>query len=328
MLLSRWQAWNTFVSAQANAGFMQSSWWADFQTTIGRENFGTILRDGEAIVGGAVVLKFTYAPDKCYYYIPEGPVLPKDTSDAAQAFNNILTFIEEKRKQEALIVSHLRIEPRWHSIPDFMHGFQKTGQWFEPRDTLCIDLSLSETELLAQMKPKGRYNIGVARKCGVSIVEDTSLQGLEDFLRIYKDTASRQDMSEKNSAYFRNLASMLHTLKCGALFFAEYQGIRLATALVVYFGQRATYFYGASLALHRNVMAPYLLHFEIMCKAKALGYEWYDLWGVNPQNQPNHPWANISAFKRKLGGQELAFVPTLDYVYDSVAYRQYRNKIA
>jgi len=70
-------------------------------------------------------------------------------------------------------------------------------------------------------------------------------------------------------------------------------------------------------------MTPYLLHFEIMRRAKALGYEWYDLWGVAPEDEPNHPWQNISVFKRKFGGLEVELVPTLDYIYDSAAYDQY-----
>ena len=57
---------------------------------------------------------------------------------------------------------------------------------------------------------------------------------------------------------------------------AEYEGKRIATALVVYFGRRATYSFGGSLAAHRRVMAAHLLHFEIMRRAKALGHEWYD----------------------------------------------------
>ncbi|RDJ93403.1 peptidoglycan bridge formation glycyltransferase FemA/FemB family protein, partial [Lacticaseibacillus rhamnosus] len=61
----------------------------------------------------------------------------------------------------------------------------------------------------------------------------------------------------------------------------------------------------------------------IMRKARALGYEWYDLWGVAPEDEPDHPWQHISVFKRKFGGVELALVPTLDYVYDTTAYDYY-----
>ena len=107
------------------------------------------------------------------------------------------------------------------------------------------------------------------------------------------------------------------------MFFAEYQGLRLAVAVVVYFGRRATYFFGGSLESHRHVMAPCLLHFEIMRRARALGHEWYDLWGVAPANEPDHPWRDISTFKRKFGGVEVNLVPTLDYVYDPLAYDAY-----
>ena len=116
---------------------------------------------------------------------------------------------------------------------------------------------------------------------------------------------------------------MLSSPERGSVFFAEHQGKRLAAAVVVYFGCRATYFFGGSLVRHRDVMAPYLLHFEIMRRARANGYEWYDLWGVAPQDEPNHRWGDISVFKRKFGGVEFKFVPTLDYVYDFAAYGRY-----
>jgi lipid II:glycine glycyltransferase (peptidoglycan interpeptide bridge formation enzyme) len=73
-------------------------------------------------------------------------------------------------------------------------------------------------------------------------------------------------------------------------------------------------------------MAPYLLHFEIMRKAKALGCQSYDWFGVNPKSDPARmpEWADISAFKRKFGGQEIRWVPTLEYVYDPVSYEEWR----
>jgi hypothetical protein len=61
-----------------------------------------------------------------------------------------------------------------------------------------------------------------------------------------------------------------------------------------------------------------------MRDAKAAGCEWYDLWGVAPPDQPDHPWHLISQFKRKLGGVEVQFVPTLDYVYDDSAYERFQ----
>src|SRR5258706_26851 len=218
----RWKAWDSFLEATPDTGFMQSSWWAMFRSAVGYEYFAVTVKDEDTIVGGALVAKWSYSPRSCFYYIQDGPVLPRDDS--------------------------------------------------------------STTEL---------------------------------------NTAIRQGISTKPPSYFRNLVSGLSAVQKVSIFFAEYQGRRLATALVVYFGRRATYFFGGSLSLHRRVMAPYLLHFEIMRRAKALGCEWYDFWGIAPKDQPDHSWQDISAFKRKFGGVEVNLVPALDYVYDAAAYERY-----
>jgi len=322
-----WKAWDDFVEAAPDSGFMQTSWWVEFRNYCGFENFGITLKDGNAIVGGAVVLKYLDSEDRGFYYIQDGPVLPGDPLAAEEVFRVILEDIEHRRKTEQQVVSHLRIEPRWLCLPGFVSGFRPipplTDIYLEARDTRCIDLRPSEAAILAQMKPKGRYNIGVARRHGVSIVEDTSAQGLADFQNLYEETATRKGRKAKPPDYFQVLVTLLSPMHRGSLFFAEYQGLRIATALVVYFGPRATYFFGGSRDIHRHVMAPYLLHFEVMRKAKELGHEWYDLWGIAPANVPDHPWQNISVFKSKLGGMEVHLVPTLDYVYDAAAYDAY-----
>ena len=324
---ARWSAWDRFVAATPDTGFMQSSPWAQFRARAGCEHFAITLKDGEAIVGGALVGRWTYEPGHCFYYVQEGPVLFADEASAGEVFNAVLESIERRRRAEDATVSHLRIEPRWPRLPDFVRGFRPSAssdRFSEPRNTLCIDLRPSEDEILAQMKPKGRYNVRVARKHGVAVVRDNSYQGSIDFMRIQRCTAVRKGIEPMAPGYFRAMLAELVSRGQASLFFAEYGGRRLATALVVNFGRRATYFYGGSLLLHRRVMAPYLLHFEIMRRAKEWGCDWYDLWGVAPLNQPDHAWQQISEFKRKLGGVEVQLVPTLDYVYDAAAYDQFR----
>jgi lipid II:glycine glycyltransferase (peptidoglycan interpeptide bridge formation enzyme) len=322
----RWRLWDSFLEATPGAGFMQSSWYADFRSGDEIECFGIILKDEEIIVGGAMVMKMTYAPGHCFYYISDGPVVPDDESTAREVFENVLAIIEKHRASEAETVSHLRIEPRWRTAPDYLHGFQPltaADPYVEPRDTLLIDLRPSAEAILSQMKPKGRYNIRLAQRHGVTVVEDLSERGIRDFFNIYSRTVARQRLDLKPLAYFRKLVAILRARGNVSIFFAEYQARRLATALIVYFGRTATYFFGGSLAVHRRVMAPYVLQFEIMRRAKARGCEWYDLWGVAPQGATNDQWQDISVFKRKFGGVELNLVPTLDYVYDRAAYEQY-----
>jgi peptidoglycan pentaglycine glycine transferase (the first glycine) len=327
---NEWTAWDAFIEARPDTGFMQSSWWVEFRNYCGFDNFGLTLTDGDRLIGGAIVLKFMHADDSCFYYIQDGPVLPRDPLLAEDVFGALREAIDERRNTESCTVSHLRIEPQWKSIPDFVKDFRGipplTDPYLEARDTRRVDLRPSEADILAQMKPKGRYNIGLARRQGVTVIEDTTTQGFDDFQRLYKATFARRGMKPKDPDYFRALLSALRSSGHGSLFFAEYAGIRLATALVVYFGDRATYFFGGSADLHRNVMAPELMHFEIMRTAKRLGYAWYDLWGIAPpESAGNHAWRGFTQFKAKFGGDEICLVPTLDYVYDPAAYERYTS---
>lgn len=319
-LARRTNAWDEFLETQFCAGFMQSSWWADIMFARGWGHFGAVIRDGETIVGGAQVFTQELAPGKSYYYVPEGPVVPEDEADGAQVFQAVLDFVDQRRKTDDRIVTHLHIEPRWQTVPGFVSGLQPRASSLEPRNTLYIDLTASVDVMLARMKPKGRYNINLARRHGVAVVEDASARGLDDFLSIYHATVARHGLEAKRTLLFDHLHAHFVKHERGSIFFAEYQGVRIAVALVVYFGRRATYFFGGSLAMHRRVMAPYLLHFHIMLNAKQRGCHWYDMYGIAPLSEPNHKWADLSSFKRKLGGTDLNFVPAMDLVYDPAAY--------
>ncbi|HET8947525.1 MAG TPA: peptidoglycan bridge formation glycyltransferase FemA/FemB family protein [Candidatus Polarisedimenticolia bacterium] len=332
----RWAAWDRFLEATPATGFMQASWWADFRTTLGFSHFAVILKAGGRILGGALVQRLKHRCGVAFYYIQDGPVVPGDPSATEDVLAATLAAIEERRASETELVSHLRIEPRWETFPpnhpdsgptrSLLPGFEpapRRDRYREPRNTLCIDLRPPPAAILAAMRPKGRYNIAVARRHGVEVIEDTSPRGLADFLRIYRDTGERQGFRTKHATYFQSL--MQHTAAAGraSIHFAEHAGQRLATALSIRFGSRATYFYGGSLAERRQVMAPSLLHFEILCRAREAGHEWYDLWGVDSEGDHGSSWAGLSAFKRRFGGREVTLLPTLDYVYDRSAYMQY-----
>ena len=321
-----WLAWDRFVAATPASGFMQSSWWASYREHAGFGHFASILRAAGAVVGGALVLTYEYEPGHAFYYVPEGPVVPP-SEDAPEVFAAVLDSIAESRSHSTSFISHLRIEPRWEVLPAFVRGFRtvdgRADVYTEPRHTLCVGLQAPDAAILAQMRPKGRYNIGVARRHGVTVVQDTTAAGCEDFWRLYEATTDRHHISAKPQSYFVELLDAVRDPWHGALFFAEHEGARLATALVIFFGDRATYFYGGSLDERRQVMAPYLLHFEIMRAARSLGYAWYDFWGVAPETEPDHPWQQISTFKRRFGGRAIGLVPTLDLVYDEPAYARY-----
>src|SRR5256885_7290146 len=100
----RWKAWDTFVEATPDAGFMQTSWYADFRASVGYQSFCVTLKYEETIVGGALVMKWSYAPQRCFYYISDGSILPQDESTVHQVF----FFFSSRRR-------HTRLQGDWSS---------------------------------------------------------------------------------------------------------------------------------------------------------------------------------------------------------------------
>ena len=324
----RWAGWDCFVAAHRHGSFMQSSAWMRCRRAEGYAHIAVVLRDERReIVGGAVVGRWSLGEDDAFYYVQDGPLLPDDPELAQTVMEGLLAHLDRHRHEDEARVSHLRIEPRcpvdaWPAFAS--RGFAPPSfddRFREPRHTRCVDLRGTGDERLAAMTPKGRYNVRLARRHGVQVVEDRSERGFADFLALRGDTARRRRLGAKSRRYFADILRAFGPQ--ASLAFAELDGQRLATALVLRFADRATYLFGGSLPQRREVMAPYLLHHEIMNRLADDGCAAYDLYGTSPPGDAAHPWASISAFKRRLGGVDLAFVPTLDLVYDAAGYARF-----
>jgi lipid II:glycine glycyltransferase (peptidoglycan interpeptide bridge formation enzyme) len=82
-----------------------------------------------------------------------------------------------------------------------------------------------------------------------------------------------------------------------------------------------TYLHGASSNKHRNLMAPYAIHWHQIQDAKQQGLEGYDFWGVSDTNKQ---WKGITRFKRGFKGFEIEYAGTFDYVLNSTEYFLYQ----
>ena len=173
-----------------------------------------------------------------------------------------------------------------------------------PEATRIIDLTKSEEDILAQMKPKGRYNIRVAQKHGVTIQQSTDISA---FYELLQETSQRDRFTALSKAHYQ---AFLTELKGSFLLLAHQKGTQkpIAGLLGVIWNNQATYYYGASSYAHRASMAPYLLQWEAMRHCKGYGCSTYDLFGIAPPNaQKKHPWRGVSAFKEKFGGKVILY---------------------
>ena len=77
--------------------------------------------------------------------------------------------------------------------------------------------------------------------------------------------------------------------------------------------------HGASDHDYRALMAPYLLHWEVIKYAKEHGLSEYDLWGIDEKK-----WSGVTRFKKGFGGREVKYTGSYDYVFMPIWYRLYR----
>lgn len=318
--------WEDLTKKNSAAGYMQSFFWSEFKNTLGWETFKIGIFEKNKLIGGAVVSKYSHYKNKSVLYIPEGPVLPFDAVEAETIFHQLIGEIDKvaNLKGEKL-TSHLRIEPKLTKLPVYFNRFQKAPVNQQPLNTLVIDLSVSENEILTQMKPKGRYNIKVARKYGIEVFTVKPQEGLKVFLQLYNKTLERNNFEGKNKDYFERLIYVLSSqADLGEFFFAKHNNSILSSALVIYYGDIATFLFGASSGSSREMMSPYLLHFEIIKKSKQRGLKWYDLYGISPEEKDtSHPWFGFTAFKRKLGGEQINYIGAYDFIYNQQLYKEY-----
>ena len=164
--------------------------------------------------------------------------------------------------------------------------------------TAVIDLEKSEEEILAAMKPKGRYNIRLAEKKWVKceMVEKSDWH-IEKFYNLMNETTSRDKFSGHSFEYFK---TFLTSLENSELMLAYYEDQIIAGGIFVFDEDVSIYYYGASGNAHRNLMAPYLLQWSAIKIAKSRRSKLYDFLGVATPGSENDPLAGVTSFKKKL----------------------------
>lgn len=318
---SEWdERWDRLAGQTPESGFMQSTAWAAFKRAEGYlpQRYG--LFEGEELVGGATLLIYAVQGGEGFLLCPEGPILPwHDTARAREGLRLLIRVAEQQAERHGGL--GLRIEPHLPPPrPSLLRNWTRAPIDLNPIHSLLLDLTLSEEEFRAQMRPKGRYNLGLAQRHGVTVTRSRTMQDLTRFYPLFEETGRRQGFFTEPLGFFINLGAALFPSGQAELFFAEWQGETLAAVLAVFFGRRATYLYGGSSPQHRNVMPTYLLHWEIMQAARTYGCLEYDLYGYDPFGLPDHLYAGFSRFKLQFGGRRVDTIGAYDLLfYDRLA---------
>jgi peptidoglycan pentaglycine glycine transferase (the first glycine) len=318
--------WDEFVHAHPHGHILQTTPWGQLKTAFGWQ--AETVRCGDA---GALVLFRPLPLGWTLAYVPRGPLADWDHPSA---LSDLLTALDGVcRARRAICLKwepDLPDSPAWADLLTSL-SFRPSPQTVQPRRTIVVDLSGTEAEILARMKQKTRYNIGLASKKGVT-VRAARAEDLASFIHLMRVTGEREHFGLHAAAYYRKAYELFHPLKQCELFLAEYGGELLAGVMAFALGKRAWYFYGASSDRERNRMAPYLAQWEAMSWAQARGALTYDLWGVPDEDEKileaefetrgDRLWG-VYRFKRGFGGRLVRTIGAWDRVYHRGMYQAY-----
>jgi lipid II:glycine glycyltransferase (peptidoglycan interpeptide bridge formation enzyme) len=199
----------------------------------------------------------------------------------------------------------------------------------QPENNWLLNIEKSEEDLLAEMKQKGRYNLKIAKENGVYVTSSPKKgKELDAFYSQYKLTGKRHNISYRSKKYFEHLLEILGQKGYAKVYSVwikkEDREIPLASAIIIFYNRACLYLYGGSGEEFRNLMAPYLLHWEIILEAKKQKLKEYNFLGVAPNEDPHHPWAGITRFKKQFGGYQVDILGSFDLPLKPFEYKMFK----
>jgi len=328
--------WDRAMLALPNPHILQSWLWGEFKSRHGWSAARFLFEEGGRTVAAASVLerRLPHLP-LAILYVPKGPALNWTDADLA---GRVLAELERlARRRRALFVKidpdvyYAGATPSLSSRPACgleaarlltARGWRFSDEQVQFRNTLLLDLTRSEENLLAAMKPKTRYNVRLAERRGVSVRPGSSTD-LDLFYRLYAETGQRDGFIIRPLDYYRDAWGRFLDEGLAHMLLAEAGGEVVAGLILFVFGATAWYMYGASADRHRELMPNHLLQWEAIRLARSLGCTLYDLWGAPERLDESDPMWGVVRFKLGLGGEMARGLGAWDYPANRLGYRLY-----
>ncbi|RJP54013.1 MAG: peptidoglycan bridge formation glycyltransferase FemA/FemB family protein [Anaerolineaceae bacterium] len=357
-------SWNQIISNLPNPHFLQTYEWGQVKAKYGWvPYYGAWTEDGKwkvesdinslstfhsPIVAAALILKRTilnrgFAARLSVLYAPKGPLMDWTNEPLRK---RVLDDLQSFAKKQGAIF--LKLDPDvalGRGVPvsvgevtensgqtvrsDLMRrGWIESSDQIQFRNTVMVDLSASEEEILMRMKQKTRYNVRLAEKKGVTV--RVGKQGdLEMLYKMYAETSVRDGFVIRDEEYYMTVWKLFMSTVSGqpsaVPLIAEVDNEPVAAIFLFMFAGRGYYVYGMSRNVHREKMPTYLLQWAAMKHAKAHGCLTYDLWGAPDVFDESDSMWGVYRFKEGLGGEVVRTLGAYDFAPSKFWYAMYSD---
>ena len=314
-----------FLEKHERCNFQQSIEWSKVKTSWKTEVI--LAEDNNGKIIGSLMVLIRKIPIFGYImYSSRGPVcdihnkevlaqLTEGAKQLAKKYNAIVLRIEPDIVSSDEKFRNIMIE-LGYKIKDDAKNFREEIQ---PRYVFRLNTkNKTEEELFANLHSKTRYNVRLATKKGVT-VKVGAREDLKDFHKIMITTGIRDGFITRPLEYFEKMYDCLGDHM--KLLMAYYEDKPISGVIVIIYGNKTWYLYGASSNEHRNLMPNYLLQWEMIKIALKNKSDIYDLRGV-PGIAYNSN--GLYRFKKGFGAEYTEFIGEVYIEFNPLKYRLYK----
>ncbi|ROP34108.1 lipid II:glycine glycyltransferase (peptidoglycan interpeptide bridge formation enzyme) [Couchioplanes caeruleus] len=278
--------------------FLQSTHWAAFQQSMGREVFF-----GEG-PGWQCMAILERAGENARLYAPYGPV-----AEGPEAFTAAVSALRALGEKHSVLF--IRSEP-WAPVgrDDVAALGFFPARNLQPGLTWVQDLRKTRDELFSEFSANNRNRFRNAHKKGLSITSSTDVADVEILLDMIHDVSNNTGMQPHEDDYYRRQAKALLDRDAATLYVARHHDKPVAAAIVYDSATTRYYAHSGSLLEARNLHPGGPMLATMVLDAQARGQAVFDFMGAAPADQPDHPWAGFTQFKQSFGGRYRAYLGT------------------
>lgn len=263
----------------------QSPDWARYDDVLpGREHWRYLVVDDGSTPMAAISLTSFAGRFLEQLWAKHGPIWLDDdrSSERERALRDALaSYIRSERPSAAVLRLHT-VHPADDLTDPLIAVFYDR--------TIVLDLTKSEDQLLSEMSQSGRRNIRKATKNqDLAFTDDTAIsqQEFTDVIYpIFEETGRRGDFVLRPPAFYYEMLRQLGPQVC-RLYTVRHRGTVVSWALVTVYDKEVDYYFAASSAEARKLLAAYLMAWETMRATKAEGATFFDFLGCGSDRVPN-----------------------------------------